>query len=258
MQNQTSQLFIVCGASSGFGGAVTRNLISQGHRVVAISRDKNKYKKSSFGVNADNLVVIEGDLSDSATLGKVHDYVKEKVLHGIFVNSGGPPAKKILETSMEDWDNAYTTLLRWKIELIKLLLPKFLDQEYGRILFLESSSVKQPIENLVLSTSLRSAVVGFAKTLSEEVAQHGVTVNVLAPGYHDTSALKRLIDKKIKDSNADKDEVLNSFAEQTKVGFLGNPDKLASLAGWLLSEDSEYITGQTISVDGGMIKGTFG
>lgn len=251
------QLFIVCGASSGFGGAVTTRLINEGHRVVAIARDKKRFKELSLK-NPDNLSVVEGDLTDFSTLEKAGNKVQNEYLHGIFVNSGGPPAKKITETTTEDWDNAYKNLLRWKVEFIRLLLPKFLKQGYGRILFLESSSVKQPIQNLVLSTSLRSAVVGFAKTLSEEIAYKGITVNVLAPGFHNTQALQRLIEKKVKSENIDRESVLKSFAGQTKVGFLGDPHKLASLAGWLLSEESGYITGQTISVDGGMVKGIFG
>ena len=159
---------------------------------------------------------------------------------------------------MEDWDEAYASLLKWKVELTKMLLPKFREQQYGRILFLESASVKQPIENLVLSTSMRLAVVGYAKTLSEEMAHNGITVNVLAPGYHDTKALKRLFEKKSRDENITLDEAREQMKRQTKVGFIGNPQKLASLAKWLLSEESEYITGQTISVDGGVIKGIHG
>jgi 3-oxoacyl-[acyl-carrier protein] reductase len=159
---------------------------------------------------------------------------------------------------MNDWDTAYYSLFRWKVELTKMLLPKFREQGYGRILYLESSSVKQPIENLVLSTSLRLGIVGFAKTLSEETADIGVTVNILAPGFHDTQALNRLLAKKAESGNISEDEAKNKFIQKIKVGKLGNPDELASIAVWLLSEESGYITGQTISVDGGVIKGVFG
>jgi len=124
--------------------------------------------------------------------------------------------------------------------------------------YLESSYVKQPIENLVSSTSLRLGIVGFAKTLSEEAADIGVTVNILAPGFHDTQALNRLLAKKAESGNISEEEAKNKFIQKIKVGKLGNPDELASIAVWLLSEESGYITGQTISVDGGVIKGVFG
>jgi 3-oxoacyl-[acyl-carrier protein] reductase len=101
-----------------------------------------------------------------------------------------------LETNLDDWDTAYNSLLRWKVELIKALLPTFQNQNYGRIVFIESMSVKQPVANLVLSNSLRLAVVGFVKTLSQEVSKDGITVNILAPGFHDTPAAQRLFVKR--------------------------------------------------------------
>jgi 3-oxoacyl-[acyl-carrier protein] reductase len=255
--SKSAGLFIVCGTTNGFGKAVTEKLISENHTVLGIARGKEDLEK--FQAKFPNqFEFIAGDLSENETTKKISKKIEGRYLNGIFINSGGPPAKKIEETNMEDWDRAYETLLRWKVDLVKQLVPIFKSQGYGRILFLESSSVKQPIENLVLSTSLRSAVVGFAKTLSEEIAHYGITVNVLAPGFHDTSALNRLIKKRSKESGITEESAKKQFIEKTKVGKLGNPDNLASLTSWLLSPESEYITGQTISVDGGVIKGTFG
>ncbi len=255
--SKSASLFIVCGTTNGFGKAVAEKLISKNHSVLGIARGKEELEKLQDRY-PQNFDFIASDLSKPETADHIIKQIEGKFINGVFINSGGPPAKKIEETNMEDWDRAYETLLRWKVELVKKLIPLFKSQEYGRILFLESSSVKQPIENLVLSTSLRSAVVGFAKTLSEEIAHYGITVNVLAPGYHDTNALNRLIKKRSEDSGISEESAKEQFKEKTKIGKLGNPDNLASLANWLLSPESEYITGQTISVDGGVIKGTFG
>ncbi|MGM0529836.1 MAG: SDR family oxidoreductase [Bacteroidota bacterium] len=255
-QKQTGR-YIVCGATSGFGNAVAQNLVNDGFYVIAVARnedDLQSFRKQSPG----KVDYVAGDLSDPSTLKRIVKKSDTGFLNGIFLNSGGPPAKLIEETTLEDWDEAYSSLLKWKVELTKMLLPKFKEQQYGRILFLESASVKQPIENLVLSTSMRLAVVGYAKTLSEEMAHLGITVNVLAPGFHDTKALNRLFEKKSKDENISFEEAREQMKRQTKVGFIGDPKKLASLAKWLLSPDSEYITGQTISVDGGVIKGIHG
>ncbi len=257
MNKDKEGLYVVCGATSGFGGAVTDRLLKDGHNVLAIARTQEKLKrlKNEYPEQVD---YIAGDLTHHSTLEEIESKTGSSFLKGIFINSGGPPAKSIEETTMDDWDSAYYTIFRWKVELAKILLPKFKQQGYGRILFLESSSVKQPIENLVLSTSLRLGIVGFAKTLSEEMAHKGVTVNILAPGFHDTQALNRLIVKKAENEGISEEEAKQKFVLNTKVGKLGNPGELASIAVWLLSEESGYITGQTISVDGGVIKGVFG
>lgn len=129
---------------------------------------------------------------------------------------------------------------------------------YGRIVFVESMSVKQPVENLVLSNSLRMAVIGMAKTLSREIASSGITVNVMAPGYHATPAIDRLVAKKMEQSGKPEREIIEGFTSSVPVGFMGSTADFASLAAWLMSPHSRYITGQTISVDGGAISGSMG
>lgn len=163
-----------------------------------------------------------------------------------------------METTLEDWDNAYKNLLRWKVVLVKKFIPAMVEKKYGRILFIESASIKQPMENLVLSTSLRLAVIGFAKTLSEEIAASGVTLNILAPGAHNTEAIKRIHLKKSEQTGIPIEQIREEGGKEIPVGFLGNAENFGSLGSWLLSPHSAFITGQTISVDGGTIKGIFG
>jgi 3-oxoacyl-[acyl-carrier protein] reductase len=122
--------------------------------------------------------------------------------------------------------------------------------------YVESSSVKQPIENLVLSTSLRLAVVGFVKTLSQEIAKSGVTLNILGPGSHNTPAIDRLYHKKSEQTGLDFDTVKQAAIQQIPVGRLGDADDFASLALWLLSKQSGFVTGQTMMVDGGAVRST--
>lgn len=251
------QWYIVCGATSGFGNALVHQLVRDDHKILAIARNEEELKNLQQQYPG-HLDYIAGDLTGNNMLNVLQKKIEHRFIKGIFLNSGGPPAKSIEETTMEDWDQAYNGLLRWKVELTKILLPKFKEQQYGRILFSESASVKQPIENLVLSTSLRLAVVGYAKTLSEEYAHLGITVNILAPGYHDTKALNRLFEKKSKVQDISLEEARSQMIAQTKVGSIGQPKDMASLARWLLSDESKFVTGQTISVDGGVIKGIFG
>ena len=251
------QTFIVTGVTSGFGRSVAEQLMEHEATVIGVARrgellSEMKYKYDSL------FEYLTADITEEGSVDKLIDLLGVTNIQGVFVNAGGPPAKSFMETEIKDWDETYKKLLRWKVDLIKKLLPKFIDNKYGRILFLESSSVKQPIENLILSTSLRMSVVGMAKTLSQEIADNGITVNVLAPGSHNTQAIERLIQKKSELEGISYNETKSLFEKNTKVGFMGDPEDLASMALWLLSPISKYVTGQTISISGGSILGIYG
>ena len=159
---------------------------------------------------------------------------------------------------MNDWDAAYKSLVRWKVRLTKKLVERFIGWQYGRMVFVESVSVKQPVENLVLSNAFRMAMVGYVKTLSQEVGARGVNLNILAPGYHDTHAMKRIIAKKAETLKITEAKARKQMEEETLLGQMGDPKDFAELALWLLSANSKYVTGQTISVDGGLTRGSFG
>jgi len=250
-------LFVVCGATSGFGKAVALSLVNEGANVIVNARTESRLDefKSEF---SNQIETLAGDITTDKVLSELIRKIGDRKLDGILINAGGPPAKSFLNTDLEDWDDAYRSILRWKVKIVQELLEKFQSQQYGRIVFIESISVKQPIENLVLSNSLRLAVVGFVKTLSQEVAREGITLNILAPGYHATPAMERLFIKKGMLLGITPEAARKEFEEEVKTGKLGDADDLASLALWLLSPHSKYITGQTISVDGGLAVGTFG
>jgi 3-oxoacyl-[acyl-carrier protein] reductase len=247
--------FIVCGATSGFGLAITRQLIAEGANIIAVARTEEKLKELEDAFPG-KVKTFQGDITQSKTIKDLFRFTESIKLGGILVNAGGPPAMKFLETSMKEWDDAYQKILRWKVELTQLFLPRFMSQQYGRILYIESSAVKQPIENLVLSTSMRLSVVGMVKTLSQEMPDKGITFNVLAPGYHNTPAIDRLIDKQIKDRNISKKEATRQLEQAIPLHKIGSAENFASLAVWLLSPLSDYVTGQVFTVDGGVVKGT--
>jgi len=247
--------FIVCGATSGFGKALAQQLIKDGANVIAVARNEEKLKKLQYTF-PDQLEILCGDVTQTQTLAKLLEKVQAVELSGILVNAAGPPAKSFIETSIEDWDDAYHKLVRWKIELTKLFLPKFIEQHYGRFLYIESSAVKQPIENLVLSTSMRLSVVGFVKTLSQELPDKGITFNVIAPGYHLTPAVERLINKKAENLNISAKEAQSQIEDSIPMKKTGNLKHFASLATWLLSPLADYVSGQVYAIDGGTIKST--
>lgn len=249
-----NHLFIIGGATSGFGKAIAEALLQEGAQVIVVARGIDKLK--AIYTNQPNATIVEGDITQAAIIEQLKNITGERQLHGMLVNAGGPPAKRVLETTLEDWDDAYQKILRWKVAITQAFVPAMMKAGYGRILYIESSSVKQPIENLVLSNSLRLAVTGMVKTLSQEIARSGVTLNILGPGSHNTPAIDRLYHKKSEQTGLPFEEVKKAAINQIPVGKLGEATDFASLALWLLSPQSRYVTGQTITVDGGMIKGT--
>jgi 3-oxoacyl-[acyl-carrier protein] reductase len=247
--------FIVCGATSGFGHAITKLILKEGGNVIAVARGEDKLREleDAYSGQVETLV---GNITESRTIERLHKMTLQKNLSGILVNAAGPPAKKFVETRLTDWDEAYQQLVRWKIELTQKFLPIFLDKKYGRFVYIESSSVKQPLENLVLSTSMRLSVVGFVKTLSQEIPDQGVTFNILAPGYHYTPAVERLIRKKAESGKISLKEAQRQIENTIPMQITGDINHFASLAVWLLSPLSQYVTGQVYAVDGGVIKST--
>lgn len=203
-----------------------------------------------------SFIPLRGDLTTSDTIDHITAMAADYNINGILMNSAGPPAKSFSETNMEDWDTAYRSLLRWKVELTKKILPHFIKKQYGRIVYIESASVKQPIENLILSTSIRLAVVGMMKTLSQEIAGQNINLNIIAPGSHETPAIERLIQKKSETDGINYDNARQNMINNIPAKQMGDPTKLGTLAAWLLSPQSEFVNGQVYAIEGGNVKST--
>lgn len=252
-----NRFFIVGGAGSGFGRAISEALASEGAMVLAISITERKLI-SLVKKFPDKIEYLCGDIMTEEMHQKIFEWAEKKQISGIVFNASGPPAGGMNDINMQMWDNAWKTVVRWKIALAMKLLALLKKQQYGRMLFIESVSVKQPIKNLILSNALRPAVVGFVKTLSQEVAGDGITANILAPGYHSTAAMDRLFVKKAEMEGISTEDAKLSFENEIPVGAIGKPEEMAGLALWLLSPLSRYVTGQTITHDGGLVSFLFG
>jgi len=252
-----NQRFIICGASSGFGHAIAKQLLIEGASIVAVARRGDQLRKQ-FDHFKEKVEIIEGSLIYSETLDKIVKSTKNEPFHGIVFNAGGPPTGTPLQTDMKDWDAAWQLVMRWKIDLTLRLAPILKESGYGRMLFIESQTVKQPLPTLVLSNAFRAGIAGFAKSLALEIAKSGVTVNLLAPGSHDTPAIERVIKNNSSMKGIPYDKAKAELESNIPVGRMGTAEEFASLAAWILSPHSGYVTGQTISHDGGIVAGLFG
>ncbi len=248
--DSTIQKFLITGASSGLGLEVARYLLAQGHDVFLVARRESLLEEINLEFS-NKATCLAGDLTDEKFL---HQLVKKLPadLNGVFINAGGPPAKLFTETTLNDWDEAYKILIRWKVFLIQNLLPIFKKNDYGRIILSESTSINRPLKNLVLSNSLRMAIIGLVKTLVMENQKSGITFNILAPGYHETKALERLYEKLSIQEGISIYQAKDILTSAIPTGKTGSVEDFASLASWLLSSKSSFVTGQIFTIDGGV------
>jgi 3-oxoacyl-[acyl-carrier protein] reductase len=249
-----NRVALITGASSGLGKACALALAREGARlavaarrrdelelVAALAREAGSPEARAFAV----------DLSDSGGIDALVRGVEAAFgSTDIFIaNTGGPKKGTLSQTRAEDWDAGYRLLLRSILQLLDGIVPGMRERRWGRVVALTSSSVKQPIEDLALSNMFRTALVSALKTLSNEVARDGVTVNAIATGRVETDRLRYLYGD---------EAALKRKGEEVPVGRLATPEEFAPLVAFLCSEPARYITGQTIAVDGGLIAGLFG
>lgn len=260
--NLQNKIVLVTASSMGIGRAAAELFIKEGCKVAICSRNKEnllktvKEIKSLYNVEPLWIVCDINKLEDIENTVKVVSETYGDI--NILVNNcGGPPAGFFEDMKDEDWEFAFEQILMSTVRFTRLVLPGMKAKNWGRIINITSLSVKQPVDNLILSNSLRSAVTAFAKTLSNQVGKFNITVNNVAPGYTLTSRLYELAVVKAKQSGISHEEVLSSMANEVPMKRLARPDEVASLIVYLASEQAGYITGSTIMVDGGVVKATY-
>jgi 3-oxoacyl-[acyl-carrier protein] reductase len=255
----TNKVALVAAASQGLGRAVAEELALEGASLILCARGEERLRSACDSIrertNADVLGVA-GDLSVAADVERIvkEGLAKFQRIDILLTNTGGPPAAAFENLSPEAWDNATRSLLTSVLDLTRLVLPGMKKRTWGRILNITSIAVKQPVENLILSNSLRAAVTGFAKTLADEVAEQGITVNNIMPGYTATERVEQLAATIAEKEGIDADEVRARWEAAIPMKRLGTPKEFAALAAFLVSERASYITGSSIAVDGGYIR----
>jgi 3-oxoacyl-[acyl-carrier protein] reductase len=252
---------LVAASSKGLGRAVAEELAAEGAQLVMCARGKEALDQTAESIRQKTgvkVVAVAADVSapnDAARVVKaaLDEFGRVDVL---VTNSGGPPSGAFESFTAEMWETATKLLLKSAVELTRAVLPGMKERRWGRILNVTSIAAKQPIEGLMLSNSLRAAVIGFARTLANEVAPFGVTVNNLLPGYTRTDRvqeLARAAGGKAGGGPASTD-IVSKWEKEIPMGRLGEPREFAALAAFLASERASYITGSSIAVDGGWIR----
>ncbi len=253
---------LVAASSRGLGYAIAHELAAEGTSIVICARDEGRLREASRGiasVTGARVVPVTADVSKPGDVARLADAALGALgrVDILVTNSGGPPPGTFDSTPPEAWKAAVDVLLTSAIELTRALLPGMKARRFGRILNVTSITVKQPIDNLILSNALRAAVTGMARTLANEVASFGITVNNLLPGYTRTERLTELATATASRTGSAPADFYERLEREIPARRLGEPRELAALCAFLASERASYITGQSIAVDGGWIKGLF-
>jgi 3-oxoacyl-[acyl-carrier protein] reductase len=253
---------LITASSMGIGKAVAELFSEEGCRVAISSRSK------------ENLLSTAAELKEKYNVEpfwSVCDLNKQKDIENTFSavsahfgnvdilvnNCGGPVPGLFQQLEEEDWNNAYEQVLLSAVRFSRLVLPGMMANNWGRIINLTSISVKQPVDNLILSNSLRAGVTGFTKSLSNEIAKFNITVNNVAPGMTLTGRLYELAVVEAKEKGKSHEEILVEMAKRIPLNRLARPEEIASVVVFLASKLASYVTGVTIQVDGGYVKSVY-
>ncbi|WP_306014523.1 MULTISPECIES: SDR family oxidoreductase [unclassified Allomuricauda] len=249
---------LVGGSSKGIGAAIAKQLAASGASVTLMARSEGRMQElieemdSSQGQQHQFLSV---DFTDfEAYKAKIRAYFETNTVDILVNNTQGPEGGGALEKKVDDYQNAFDLLFKSVVYTTELALKHMQEQHWGRIINIASISVKEPLNYLALSNTIRAAVVTWAKSLAYDVAKDGITVNSTLTGYFDTDRIAQLNSKKAEKMGVSPDEVRSNMEEQVPVKRIGDPKEYGYLVAFLASEQAAFITGTNIPIDGGLLK----
>ena len=257
-----NKVALVAAASRGLGRAVAEELAAEGTSLVLCARDGRVLAETAAAIadtSGAHVLAVPADVTVLDDVKRVVEASTERFgrVDILVTNAGGPPAGRFDQLTREQWEQATRLTLFSAIELARQVLPGMRERRWGRILTITSIAVKQPVENLMLSNSLRAGLTGFARTLANEVASEGITVNNILPGYTRTERLDELAGMMAEKQGISPEDFRAKWEKEIPMSRLGEPREFAALAAFLVSERASYITGTSIPVDGGWIRSLF-
>lgn len=245
---------LVLGASRGLGAACARELAIEGARVYAAARNVAAIEAWAKEVPQATVIPVALDLSDSAQVAAIAAEMAQKGIDILVTNCGGPKAGAALGQAQAAWQGAFEAMALPIMAITDALVPGMIEKGFGRIITIGSSGIISPIPNLALSNGIRGALAGWSKTLAAEVADKGVTVNMVLPGRISTDRLAELDANKAKNTGKTVDEVAAASRAAIPAGRYGDPAEFAAVTAFLASSRASYVTGSMIRVDGGLLR----
>lgn len=251
----------VGGSSRGIGYAIAYALAQDGCQVAINGRDQNKLKAASEMITKETgtkAVTIAGDAANQEAGPEIIHKAYETLggLDLMVTNTGGPPSGRFEVFDEETWQGAIDLAFMSHVRLIKTALPYLKKSNQASVLTVTSYSVKQPIPNLVLSSSIRSATIGLTKSLALELGSDGIRFNSILPGWTKTERVIEIMEFRANQNKSSIEEEVNKITQESPLGRMAEPEEIGRAAAFLLSPAASYITGVMLSVDGGMVKGT--
>jgi 3-oxoacyl-[acyl-carrier protein] reductase len=249
---------LVGGSTQGLGKAIALQLAECGANVTLMARNEEKLQKTVSELNIESGQKHGYVVADFNNFGqykpKIREFLTGNPVHILVNNTNGPEPGDALEKRPEDYQKAVDLLFQTVCFTTLEALPFMKENNFGRIINVSSTSVIEPIRTLVLSNSIRSAVISWAKTLSFEVARYNITVNNILTGNFDTERIRNIISHQAAEKNMSPDEVNASRIASIPAKRFGKPEEYGYLAAFLASEYASYITGTSIPIDGGLMK----